>query len=126
MNADRQAAIATLERCMPETDAISTWRSAYDLLRQRRRGLAVVVALLAGVPLTLVLAAGAFLLLTPLGVGIKISIWLPALFVTSALWRAIFASVPGFGWAKELKQLSELLAPYQTYLDWRDGKERAF
>lgn len=114
---------------MPETDARAVWQSAFERVNSRRKVLNLVVVVFGQVPLMVAFLAGLFFLLRFLPhnmhFSIRFGIGVGGGGGGAAMLRALLASIPGFGWAKELKRISDAVEPYQHYLDWLDGKDRA-
>ena len=128
MNARDAQALATLESSLPATDAREGWQDALQRMERRRNILSIVVVLVGGLPLLVGVLFGLVLLMRSLPsdmhIGFRVMIGFGGGGASAAMFRALMASIPGFGWAKELERISDAIAPYKAHLDWLEAKDR--
>ena len=128
MNARDAQALAALESSLPATDAREGWQDALERMERRRNILGIVVLLVGGFPLLMGVLFGLVLLVkllpTDMHIGFRVMLGFGGGGAGAAMFRALMASIPGFGWAKELERISDAIEPYKAHLDWLDAKDR--
>ncbi|HVY85042.1 MAG TPA: hypothetical protein VG943_07905 [Caulobacterales bacterium] len=129
MNRLHRDALIRLEGAMPSTDPPVVWEEALRRMQARLPWLRCAVFVCGGVPLIsvffLLFLATIQLLPHNWHIGIRIGIGGGCGGAGCAMTRDFFASIPGFGWAKELKRISDAVEPFQRHRDWLAAKDRA-
>lgn len=120
-------ALAILDGALPRTDPENVWYAAFRTIDDRCNQLGIIVfAIVAPVTFALLFAVGsAVSAVFHISVGIRIGVGAIGALGSNILLRDTIASIPGFGWAKEYRQLCDVLAPYRDYLNWREAKDRS-